>query len=106
MCIRFLIRGFCFFFAKASPHIRFSKKGSLLAVSADDNQIKILANDHGRQLLQESTFVSGDSSGCLTESFRKVSYNLLGFNLFCCRNFSSECLSVVTAFCRDSTFPV
>lgn len=57
----------------ASPHIRFSKKGSLLAVSAEDNQIKILANDHGRQLLQKSAFVSGDSSGCLTESFRKLS---------------------------------
>ncbi|KAH6804772.1 hypothetical protein C2S51_033019 [Perilla frutescens var. frutescens] len=57
----------------ASPHIRFSKSGNLLAVSADDNQIKILANDHGRQLLQKSAFVFDDSSGCLTESFRKLS---------------------------------
>lgn len=63
----------CFQFAKASPHVRFSKRGNLLAVSADDNQIKILANNRGRQLLQESAVASADSSGCLTESFRKVS---------------------------------
>lgn len=54
-------------FAKASPHVHFSKKGNLFAVSADDNQIKILANNRGRQLLQESAFASA-----LTESFRKV----------------------------------
>ncbi|KAG8375814.1 hypothetical protein BUALT_Bualt10G0139500 [Buddleja alternifolia] len=59
----------------ASPYICFNKKGSLLAVSADHNQIKILANGDGRELLQTSTFVSGDSSGCLTESFRKLSVN-------------------------------
>lgn len=61
-----------FHFVKESPYICFNKKGNLLAVSADDNQIKILANDHGHELLQKSAFVSGDS-GCLTESFRKVS---------------------------------
>lgn len=63
----------------ASPHIRFSKKGSLLAVSADDNQIKILANDHGRQFLQESAFISVDSLGCLTEFFRKLSVETVPF---------------------------
>ncbi|KAI3467994.1 hypothetical protein Pfo_024657 [Paulownia fortunei] len=59
----------------ARPYICFNKKGSLLAVFADDNQIKILANDLGRELLQTSAFGSGDSSGCLTESFRKLSVN-------------------------------
>ncbi|KAK4415399.1 Topless-related protein 1 [Sesamum alatum] len=58
-----------------NPYICFNKNGNLLAVSADDNQIKILANDHGRELLQTSSFVSGDSSGCLTASFRKLSVN-------------------------------
>ncbi|KAL0291040.1 UNVERIFIED_CONTAM: Topless-related protein 1 [Sesamum angustifolium] len=58
-----------------NPYICFNKNGNLLAVSADDNQIKILANDHGRELLQTSDFVSGDSSGCLTESLRKLYVN-------------------------------
>ncbi|GFQ00446.1 topless-related protein 1 [Phtheirospermum japonicum] len=49
--------------------------GNLLAVSADDNRIKILANDDGRELLPKSVFVSGDSSGCLTESFSNLSVN-------------------------------
>ncbi|KAL0330563.1 UNVERIFIED_CONTAM: protein TOPLESS [Sesamum radiatum] len=61
-----------------NPYICFNKNSNLLAVSADDNQIKILANDHGRELLQTSDFVSGDSSGCLTESLRKVISKLQG----------------------------
>ncbi|KAK4491060.1 hypothetical protein RD792_001782 [Penstemon davidsonii] len=51
----------------ASPYIRFNKKGTLLAVSADNNQIKILANDQGTELLQ--------TSGSLTESFEKLALN-------------------------------
>lgn len=58
-----------------------------MAVSADDNQIKILANDHGRQFLQESAFISVDSLGCLTEFFRKVSYYLLGSICFAAETF-------------------
>ncbi|XP_011081521.1 protein TPR3-like isoform X3 [Sesamum indicum] len=58
-----------------NPYICFNKNGNLLAISADDNQIKILANDHGRDLLQTSDFVSGDSSGYLTESLRKLYVN-------------------------------
>ncbi|KAL6534707.1 hypothetical protein OROGR_013382 [Orobanche gracilis] len=58
-----------------SPYIHFSTKGNLLAISADDNQIKILANNRGRQLLQESAFAFGDSScGSLRESFRKATF--------------------------------
>lgn len=101
------------------PYISFNKKGNLLAVSANDNQIKILANDHGRELLQTSAVDYGDSSGCeelqqssafvsgdasryLTESFRQVSnenskslYNLLAGNVF------YLCSSTGTAFCKS-----
>ncbi|KAL8501759.1 hypothetical protein ACS0TY_021034 [Phlomoides rotata] len=54
----------------ASPDICFNEKGSLLAVSTDDNRIKILANDHGRELLQKPPSIS---YGCHTKSFRKFS---------------------------------
>ncbi|KAL8496923.1 hypothetical protein ACS0TY_020562 [Phlomoides rotata] len=54
----------------ASPYICFNEKGNLLAVSTDDNRIKILANEQGRELLQIPPSVS---YGCLTESFRKFS---------------------------------
>ncbi|KAL8496924.1 hypothetical protein ACS0TY_020563 [Phlomoides rotata] len=53
----------------ASPDICFNEKGSLLAVSTDDNHIKILANDHGRELLQKPPSIS---YGCHTKSFRKI----------------------------------
>lgn len=42
------------FFTKASPYVRFNKNGTLLAVSVDQNSIKILANDGGRIFLQTS----------------------------------------------------
>ncbi|XP_065849213.1 topless-related protein 1-like [Euphorbia lathyris] len=35
----------------ANPHIRFNKDGSLLAVSANENKIKILASESGLELL-------------------------------------------------------
>ncbi len=37
---------------QASPRLRFNKEGSLLAVTASDNGIKILANRDGLQLLR------------------------------------------------------
>lgn len=37
---------------KASPRIRFNKEGSLLAVSANDNKIKILASVDGLRLMR------------------------------------------------------
>nr|XP_016500037.1 PREDICTED: topless-related protein 1-like [Nicotiana tabacum]XP_016500038.1 PREDICTED: topless-related protein 1-like [Nicotiana tabacum]XP_016500039.1 PREDICTED: topless-related protein 1-like [Nicotiana tabacum] len=59
----------------ASPYIRFNKKGTLLAVFADHNRIKILANDCGRFLLQTSS----DASRYLSDSIRKLaSYSLGG----------------------------
>lgn len=37
---------------QASPRLRFNKEGSLLAVTASDNGIKILANRDGLQMLR------------------------------------------------------
>lgn len=37
---------------KASPRIRFNKEGTLLAVSANDNRIKILATVDGMRLMR------------------------------------------------------
>lgn len=46
----------------ASPRIRFNKDGSLLAVSANDNGIKIMANSDGVRLLSTVENLSYDSS--------------------------------------------
>ncbi|XP_047966388.1 topless-related protein 4-like [Salvia hispanica] len=58
---------------QARPRICFSKKENLLAVSAVDGRIKILANDSGRRFLQEAAFDFGDSAKCLTEPFSNLS---------------------------------
>ncbi|GMI82011.1 TOPLESS-related 1 [Hibiscus trionum] len=46
----------------ASPRIRFNKDGSLLAVSANDNGIKVLANSDGMRLLRTLENLSYDAS--------------------------------------------
>ncbi|TXG69424.1 hypothetical protein EZV62_004359 [Acer yangbiense] len=46
----------------ASPRIRFNKDGSLLAVSANENGIKILANSEGMRLLRNYDTLSYDAS--------------------------------------------
>ncbi|PON51665.1 Topless-like WD40 repeat containing protein [Parasponia andersonii] len=46
----------------ASPRIRFNKDGSLLAVSANDNGIKVLANTDGLRLLRTFENLSYDAS--------------------------------------------
>ncbi|XP_038993347.1 topless-related protein 1-like [Hibiscus syriacus] len=46
----------------ASPRIRFNKYGSLLAVSANDNGIKVLANLDGMRLLRTLENLSYDAS--------------------------------------------
>jgi WD40 repeat protein len=46
----------------ASPRIRFNKDGALLAVSANENGIKILANSDGLRLLRTYENLSYDSS--------------------------------------------
>lgn len=37
--------------SQASPRVRFNKEGTLMAVSANENAIKILANSDGMRLL-------------------------------------------------------
>ncbi|XP_062163382.1 protein TOPLESS-like isoform X3 [Alnus glutinosa] len=59
----------------ANPHICFNKEGTLLAVSANENRIKILATDYGLQLLQTSENCSGDASQVLSETLRKLVIN-------------------------------
>ncbi|KAG2700213.1 hypothetical protein I3760_07G221600 [Carya illinoinensis] len=59
----------------ANPHICFNKEGTLLAVTANENRIKILANDYGPQMFQTLENCSGDASQVLTETFRKLAVN-------------------------------
>lgn len=57
---------------KASPCVRFNKDGTLLAVFAKENRIKILANDSSPKLQQASENTSFASSS-LSEILSKVS---------------------------------
>lgn len=41
-----------FNFLQASPRLRFNKEGSLLAVTTNDNGIKILSNNDGLRLIR------------------------------------------------------
>ncbi|KAA8521604.1 hypothetical protein F0562_012277 [Nyssa sinensis] len=59
----------------ASPYVRFNTKGTFLAVFADHNRIKILANDDGLQLLQTSEYNSDNAHGVLSEILRKLANN-------------------------------
>ncbi|XP_073055232.1 topless-related protein 1-like isoform X2 [Primulina eburnea] len=58
-----------------SPYVCFNKKGTLLAVFSDKYQIKILANDHGFKLLEDSAAGSDYSTRCIAETFGKLSVN-------------------------------
>lgn len=58
----------------ASPRIRFNKDGTLLAVSASENGIKIMANSDGLRLLRTYENLSYDSSRA-SESLTKPSIN-------------------------------
>ncbi|CAK9188200.1 unnamed protein product [Ilex paraguariensis] len=58
----------------ASPYIRFNKKGTFLAVFANYNRIKILANCHGLQLLQMS-------EDCPTNAFTALSETLVSISI-------------------------
>ena len=57
---------------KASPRIRFNKDGALLAVSANDNGIKILANSDGLRLLRTFENLSFDGASSRTPEAAKV----------------------------------
>ncbi|XP_039044303.1 topless-related protein 1-like [Hibiscus syriacus] len=55
----------------ANPHIRFNKDGTLLAVIANQNKIKILATADGLQLLNASPTVFVDFSTDVSDAPRK-----------------------------------
>ncbi|KAK1324085.1 Topless-related protein 1 [Acorus calamus] len=59
----------------ASPRIRFNKEGTLLAVSANDNMIKILANADGLRLLRTLENRSFDASRAASETMAKPLMN-------------------------------
>lgn len=64
---------------KANPHIRFNKDGTLLAIFANENRIKILATDYGlKQCTSENSSV--DASKVLSDNLTMVGiFNLLIF---------------------------
>lgn len=53
---------FAFDKSKASPRIRFNKDGTLLAISANENGIKVLANTDGLRLLRTFENLAFDAS--------------------------------------------
>ncbi|CAA7407500.1 unnamed protein product [Spirodela intermedia] len=59
----------------ASPRIRFNKEGTLLAVSTNDNGIKILANADGIRLLRTFENRSFDASRAASETITKPIIN-------------------------------
>ena len=72
---------------QASPRIRFNKDGTLLAVSANENGIKILANADGIRLLrtlENSMFDAARTS----EAMVKVGFQILCFAQFLFPKFS------------------
>lgn len=52
---------------QASPRLRFNKDGSLLAVTTNDNGIKILANSEGLRLLRT---LENRPDNCMFDSTR------------------------------------
>ncbi|RZC50495.1 hypothetical protein C5167_018929 [Papaver somniferum] len=59
----------------ASPRIRFNKEGTLLAVSANDNAIKLLATHDGLRLLRTFENRSFDASRVASETLTKPAIN-------------------------------
>ncbi|KAK6927583.1 WD40 repeat [Dillenia turbinata] len=57
-----------------SPYLCFNKRGTLLAVSANDDQVKILADEQGIQMLQNMQYDIGTVNvpGDLSESLNKI----------------------------------
>ncbi|KAG9450248.1 hypothetical protein H6P81_010213 [Aristolochia fimbriata] len=60
-----------------SPRIRFNKEGTLLAVSANENGIKILANADGLRLLRTFENRSFDASRVVSETVAKSAMNAM-----------------------------
>lgn len=67
---------------QASPCIRFNKEGILMAVSTNDNGIKILANAEGVRLLRTMENRPFDASRMASASVVKVLFTLNLSRLF------------------------
>lgn len=63
---------FYLFYMKASPRIRFNKDGALLAVSSNENGIKILANSDGLRLLRTFENLSYDAASRAQEPAKVI----------------------------------
>ncbi|XP_052209543.1 protein TOPLESS-like [Diospyros lotus] len=59
----------------ASPHVRFNKGGTIMAVTANHNGIKILANHFGYELMQTSENVSANAYTVLSGTLKKLAVN-------------------------------
>ncbi|KAJ6915204.1 topless-related protein 1 isoform X3 [Populus alba x Populus x berolinensis] len=59
-----------------NPRVRFNKEGTLLAVSANDNKVKILAKYSGLHSLHTSQNCSDDASRDLCHNFKKYNRSL------------------------------
>ncbi|CAH9092059.1 unnamed protein product [Cuscuta epithymum] len=78
----------------ASPRIRFNKDGTLLAVSANENGIKILANTDGIRLLRTSENLAYDAARA-SETVSKPSVNPISVASASNAGFSDRVASVV-----------
>lgn len=89
---------FCVLHLKASPRIRFNKEGTLLAVSANDNRIKILATIDGLHLMRtfEGHSLIASRIGVASEILIKVSILFPNLFVFRYRN-------VLMGYCYSST---
>lgn len=57
---------------QASPCVRFNKDGNLLAVSTNENGIKVLANDNGIRSLHSIENCANDASRIASGTLVKV----------------------------------
>lgn len=57
-----------FIMMQASPKLRFNKEGSLLAVTANENAIKVIANHDGQRMLRMLEGRTFDGSRSFSES--------------------------------------
>lgn len=74
-----------FFYLQASPRLRFNKEGSLLAVTTNENGIKILANNDGIRLIRMLDGRAMDKNrGPSEPTNSKVVSVLYLFTIFCC----------------------
>lgn len=87
---------------QASPKLRFNKEGSLLAVTANENAIKVIANHDGQRMLRMLEGRTFDGSRGFSEAANiKVEFLFNFFFLFVSHGSGSEYLFICfTAYIR------